>query len=132
MVRHRVSILLGALFSFALLCNGLLIVRLIDGARVLRQAAARVGHPLSCLELYYYRELATYFDGQPMYGSLIYIYRHISTLWLSICIALALGVTFAWKAHLSLRWLPIVLMGALLVAILSMTPTVEAIRCAIE
>ena len=120
-------------FLIILQLNSYLLVSVYDGAQIVRQVEADVGHSLSCFEAYHHREINNYFYPQYSFrGNLIYFFSIFNLFWVFGSLILALGLSIKWKSGGYYRWLPIILMSAVVIALMANMSMIQTISCAID
>ncbi len=123
----------GALFLAVLLLNVYLLFNLVKGAQIVQQVEVTQGRSLSCYELYQARALDAYFyPAQSVAGDVIYGLSFTWPLWLALSGGVALLCMIFLRQKARWRWLPIGLMGGLLVLLVLYLPVAMKIACAIE
>ncbi len=124
---------LGSVFLFALVLNGYLLFSAVDGARVVRQAESAAGQGLNCLDLYQARAINTYFDVQrPQQGQALYLLGSTWPIWFVLSMGVAFGLAGVIDGRKRWRWLPVIIMGLLVVLLILYLPTIAKISCAID
>ena len=133
MVRRITAVPLGFIFLVALAFNMYLLFSAADGARIVQQVEAAAGQGLNCDELYQARAINAYFDLQrPQQGEALYLFSWAWPIWLALSIGIAFGLTGVIDGLKRWRWLPILIMGLLVLLLILYLPTVAKISCAID
>ena len=132
-IRRMTVFPVGALFLIVLLLNVYLLLNLVTGAHVVQQVEAVQGRTLSCYELYEVRTIDAYFyPAQSVAGDVIYWLSFTWPFWLALSGGAALLCMYFLRQRARWRWLPIGLMGGLLVLLILYLPVVMKIACAID
>ena len=133
MMRRIIAMLLSLLFIFVLLFNVYLLVSLVGGARVVREAEAAAGHALSCFELYETRSIDAYFyPDRAWQGNTIYVSAVMFPVWLGASIGLPLALTVALGRRKRHHWFPVILITPLLLLIGAHLGVLGKLVCALE
>ena len=133
MLRHITTILLGLIFLLALVLNSYLLFSAADGARIVRQDETATGRGLNCEELYQARAVNAYFETQrPRQAETLYLFNLTWPIWLALSMGISFGLTAVIGGLKRWRWLPIFVMGPLVIMLIYYLPTVVKIGCAID
>jgi hypothetical protein len=133
MVRHITAVPLGLIFLLALVLNVYLLFSAVDGTRIVQQVEAAAGRGLNCNELYQARAINAYFDLQrPQQGEALYLFSLAWPIWFALSIGIAFGLTGVADELKRWRWLPVLIMGLLVLLLILYLPSVAKISCAID
>ena len=133
MARRITTVPLGFIFLLALVLNVYLLFSAVDGTRLVQQVEAAAGQGLNCHELYQARAINAYFDLQhPQQGEALYLFSLAWPVWFAVSMGIAFGVTGVMAGLKRWRWLPILIMGLLVLLLILYLPTVAKISCAID
>ena len=133
MVRRIAVVPMGFLFLLALVLNVYLLFSAVDGAHIVQQVEAAAGQRLNCNELYQARTINAYFDLQhPKQGEALYLFNLAWPIWFALSIGIALGLAGVIDGLKRWRWLPMFIMGLLVLLLILYLPTVAKISCAID
>ena len=133
MARRIAAVPPGFIFLLALILNADLLFSAVDGTRLVQQVEAAAGQGLNCHEVYQARAIYAYFDLQrPQQGEALYLLSLAWPIWFAVSMGIAFGLTGVMGGLKRWRWLPVLIMGLLVLLLILYLPTVAKISCAID
>jgi hypothetical protein len=133
MARRLPHVSLVLIFLLALVLNVYVLFSAVDGTRLVQQVEAAAGQGLNCHEVYQARAINAYFDLQhPQQGEALYLLSLAWPVWFAVSIGIAFGLTGVMAGLKRWRWLPILIMGLLVLLLILYLPAIAKISCAID
>jgi len=133
MIRRVIAGSLSFLFLLVLLFNAYLLLNLVGGAQIVREAETKAGYSLSCFELYETESIAGHFyPDRALQGDIIYLSGILFPFWLGVSIGVPLILVFVLGRQQRWHWFPLVLSALLLIAIATHFRILFKLVCALE